>query len=994
MRKISLITLLGITGCAPESTGNIIAVQPAADGEWDDPAMSPASPPAATIQAAIDAASAGDTVSISSGTYVEDLNMKEGVHVDGAGLGQTIIVGTVTFTDLTDATLTDVSIYDYDYAYGGSGYVYTGIHIDGGNATISSVGVYYTAYGIHADNAGTVDIDSANIGGSWYGVFSDGTTDMSLTNSFIYSNPAGGIATDNSSGGQILHNTVIGNGFAGLSSYLTGGISQGDYSAETVVNNVVVSNYYGMNCYSCTGSASYNLVWGNTTDYVNDASAVSTDISSDPLFEDPNEGDYSISSTSPCIDAGSSLWGVATDIHGEARPQGDGYDIGDDEYALSSYNLLITEVMANAAVESTGEFVEIYNNGDQSVDLDGMMLTDGDEDDTLQAYSGSSTTLAPGAFAVVVDPEYADNYDIPEGTILLTTGDTEVGNGLTTADEVKLYQTDGATLAASFSYPKDPGDGISMEMYNLDNGDASGNWRDSVCADGSSPGAAHCFPESGDPVDLIITEVMANPADSGEAAGEYVEVYNPTETEIDLSGLIIDDGDRTDTLVAFQAGSTLLGPGEHGLILDSNYNYNYYLPTEIVLVTISDNQIGSGLTASSDPVYLYKSDGTTLIDSYTFVSDPGNGVSMEKVDYTAGDTKGNWAAADSSCDQGSSPGRLSGVAGGTCGVLLITEVMANADDEDTGEFIELYNAGADTIDLAGLIFSDGDQDDTLQAYDGSTTSLSPGNYAVIVDAEYAGEYSLDGAEVLLTSGDTTLGNALSVSNEVYLYEPDGSHLIDAYVYPSNPGNAISIERINYSGQLDDADNWTASTCASGSSPGLDNCVSGGTSGELSTSGIIITEIMANAAVESTGEFVELYNAGADTVDLLYWVFYDGDAADTLFGFDDIYDTELAPGAYALILDSGYNDDYIDTIAGDALLLTTDDATLGSGLAVSDDVYLYESDASTFVDSFTFPSDPGNGISTEKIDYTIGDAAANWQDSTCDSGSSPGQGECP
>ena len=114
--------------------------------------------------------------------------------------------------------------------------------------------------------------------------------------------------------------------------------------------------------------------------------------------------------------------------------------------------------------------------------------------------------------------------------------------------------------------------------------------------------------------------------------------------------------------------------------------------------------------------------------------------------------------AGDTCTSASSPGRLNGAAGGACGQLTITEVMANADDEDTGEFIEIYNNGYDTVDLAGLIISDGDENDTLQAYGKSGTELSPGEYAVILDAEYADEYSLDGAEVLLTTGDTTMGN--------------------------------------------------------------------------------------------------------------------------------------------------------------------------------------------------------------------------------------------
>lgn len=989
--------ILALSACGTESPltaahgGRTLYVEPGEGGEWDDPAAMAAAPTFTTIQDAIDAASSGDTVEVPSGSYVEDITMADGVAVVGAGQTETYLYGTVTFSSHSTApSLSSLTIFDYTYATTGTAYTETGISVNGGNAVIEDVGAYYFNVAIDVVNAADVDIDDVKLGGNWYGIVDEGTSDLLVSNSFIYSNPAGGIATsDNSNGttGWIVNNTFYGNGYGGSTAYLTGAVSMGNGGSEVVANNIMTSNYYGLNCYSCSSSWSYNLVWGNTTDYVNDASSVSTDLSQDPLFNDTSSGDYSLSSTSPCIDAGSSTYAAAEDKDGETRPQGSGVDIGFDEYTTSSYDLVISEVMANASTESTGEFIEIYNAGSTSVDLAGLIVTDGDDIDTIEAYSGGSTTLAAGEYAVIVDSEYNSDYSIDSSVTVVTTGDTNLGNGLTTADDITLYESDGTTIIATFSFPKDPGDGVSMEMYDLDTGDTSGNWRASVCTDGSSPGEEHCFPESGDPQDLIITEVMANAAT--ESTGEYIEVYNTSEGDIDLAGLVITDGGGySDTLAAFSSFSTLLGPGEHGLILDDGYTFDYYLPTDIVVVS-AGTTIGNGLSTSDD-VYLYESDGSTLIDSFTSPSDPGDGVSIEKIDYTAGDSSSNWAAASDYTDRGRSPGLLNGAAGGIGVQLNITEVMANADDEDTGEYIEIFNSSGETVDLAGLVISDGDESDTLQAYDGGSTELGSGEYAVILDAEYAGEYTIDSSVVLMTTTDTTLGNSLSVKDEITLYDADGEHLIDAFLWPTNPGNAVSMERLSNNSAWDDEDNWEACTDAAGGTPGAVN--SGSSSGSSTSSyDIIITEVMANADTESTGEYVELYNNGSTTVDLWNWVLYDGDAVDTIQGYSSVYDTELDPGEYAVILDADYAGEY--SIPSDALLLVTDDSTIGSGLAVNDEVYLYESGASALVSSYTFPEDPGNGISREMITIGDGDVETNWQDSTCSAGHSPGDDNC-
>ena len=979
-----LACALALAACAPPpDAGDVLYVRPPADGEWDDPASMALVAGFGTIQDAIDAASPGDTIEIPSGTFNEMVVLTSGLTLHGAGQGQTVVVGRIRMEGGSDATISSLTVQ-----------------------CVSSVGIYLTAptnvlvqdVEVTDCNAGLLLEDFPNNillddlylhGNDIFGVELQGTEQVTLSNSLVISNGFGGLYSTYSYGSLIAHNTFVGNGFAASPTSNQGGIDLDEGSEDVVANNIVTGNTHGLECLACEATWSSNLIWGNNVDYAGEASAGAGDLASDPGFVDPTEGDYHLDPASPAIDSGDPALSVATDADGDARPVGAAPDRGLDEYAPSALALVLTEVMANPSDEGTGEFVEVLNAGGVAVDLAGLVLSDGDQEDALVAFDAGVTTLQPGARAVVVDSQYAGQYSIDAAVTLLTTADNTLGNGLTTSDPVLLLEADAQTTIASFSFPGDPGDGTSLELSDVDAGDVAGNWQPSVCAAGHSPGGPACFPEAGDAGALVITEVLANAV--VEASGEFVELWNSGSEPINGAGLVLEDGGgHDDTLQALQGGVALIQPGEHALVVDPDWDYSAFVPAGVVLLTTGDSSLGNGLS-TADEVTLLQPDGSTVIDTFTSPSDPGDGVSIERIDYATGDVPTNWQPASVACTSPASPGRLNGAAGGACGALVVNEVMSNPLSESSGEYVELFNAGLDDVDLDGLVLSDGDAPDVLVPFEAGPTVLPAGGFALVIDSGFAGDFVIPGDAIVMTSPDATIGNALSTTDEITLFEADGVTVIDAFGFPFNPGNGVSAERVEIGGAPDAAANWEGSTCGGGGSPGFANCVTTGASGnDDSDSDLLITEVMSNPLVEATGEYVELYNDGVDPVDLAGAILWDGDAADPLEGWIDPAATVLDPGGWAVILDAGYTGQY--AIPAGALLLTTDDAALASGLSLSDPVTLFEPDGVTILATFSWPLDAGNGNPVERLDLAVGDLETNWAAASC--GPPPGGAASP
>jgi prepilin-type N-terminal cleavage/methylation domain-containing protein len=163
----------------------------------------------------------------------------------------------------------------------------------------------------------------------------------------------------------------------------------------------------------------------------------------------------------------------------------------------------------------------------------------------------------------------------------------------------------------------------------------------------------------------------------------------------------------------------------------------------------------------------------------------------------------------------------------TAFALVINEIMYNPDDgmsgneDNTYEWVELYNYGDADIDVSGWQFQDGNATDNLQgdAVHGSGTTVIPaGGYAVITDQDtdvYDGgsPFTVDPAAIKLQVDDNDLGNGLHNSSDTITILDDTAATVDSVDYDDSwgaggaDGDGDSLERISTAEASNDPTNW-------------------------------------------------------------------------------------------------------------------------------------------------------------------------------------------
>ena len=260
-------------------------------------------------------------------------------------------------------------------------------------------------------------------------------------------------------------------------------------------------------------------------------------------------------------------------------------------------------------------------------------------------------------------------YGIPPGVVVTNT---------TPAARVGDANAYSAPVSIPLSYLRPGVNLMAAELHNQDlaNGDTVFGMRLSGVIVTNTASAAG----------IIINEVLADNASLAEADGstpDWVELYNPSDSAVDLADMSLSDTLLEPRRWVFPSPSIIPGNGYFLVRLDSD------LP-------MSSTNTGFGLNASTDSVYLFDTagNGGALLDAVSF--------GVQAPDFSIGripNGSGDWQLTVPKLDDDNLPATLGDVT-----QLKINEWMAAPSSGS--DWFEVYNPNPQPVAIGGCFFSD------------------------------------------------------------------------------------------------------------------------------------------------------------------------------------------------------------------------------------------------------------------------------------------------
>lgn len=280
-----------------------------------------------TIQDAINASAAGDTVIVRAGTYVENIDFlgkditvlseegNERAFIDGSQGGSVVTFsgGETAAAVLDGFTVMNGSSVDGGgiFCSGTSSPTIRNNYVEENTATSGGGGLACLSGSSPTVDSNTFDGNEADLGGGIH----CGSDTAVFTNNLVVKNrstSAGGGFHLSGSSPAVTNNTVAGN----ISDGTGGGIECAGFSG-LVVNTIVWGNQSGgtgqqINIASGSPIVEYCCVEGGWSGAGN--------ISDDPEFFTMEYDEFHLPWGSPCIDAGTNATGLSHDMDGQIRP--------------------------------------------------------------------------------------------------------------------------------------------------------------------------------------------------------------------------------------------------------------------------------------------------------------------------------------------------------------------------------------------------------------------------------------------------------------------------------------------------------------------------------------------------------------------------------------------------------------------------------------------------------------------------------------------------
>ncbi len=687
--------------------------------------------------------------------------------------------------------------------------------------------------------------------------------------------------------------------------------------------------------------------------------------------------------------------------------------------------VVINEFTADVTGSDGGfEWVELKNVGAVPVELAGFEI----ERATTgygSRYTLTARLLGPGQRMVIGGQNVVADQNLP-GTTL------DFGNASSSGDAIRLvddlgrvvdtvvygpdnsngFEDDNGALAVPVPMHS-PNSSLARIPDGSDTQDSSVDFAELVnptkgaenlvVIDTSDTGVTiptTCLPASDFP-NVVINEFLADPTVGPDTEFEWVELYNPGPGPADISGWVISSGTSSFSNSATLPAATVLPSGGYAVV-----GRTAIPEATVVAPGFSLGNAGS----NSDALRLEDCDGNVL-DTVVYGNNNDDGWADDAADPSV-----SWAPKPGPADSlmrvtdgvdtdlsandfmiapYHTPGVSNNAPPVTCGGpesgLVINELLPDPDVEggDTDqEWIELYNAGTEAIDLTGWAVQAGSSSYSSAA---SATFGTPGDTGDPAD-NGIGTAVLQPGDFLLVGGPLVANVAIAIPlNMGNASNSDAVRVVDCLGFPAdtviygannenewlddsgviatsmapNPVTGASLQRIE-DGYDTDASAVDFAVQAN-PTPGAPNeplapvvCVP-------STGDVVLNELLPDPDGTDDGlEFIELYNNGTAPASVAGWSLSAGSA-----DFEGI-DVNLPAGA--LIQPGGFY------LIGEEFIENADFTTvikMGNASSNGDGLRLFDCEG-TPVDTVIYGPNNDDALPDDKggVGETVGDAGSN------------------